>query len=875
MSQEILYTSAPQGLKPGSRGFCTVASTASIAKNLLERLESFSGYRHAFMAHEAQAAQNPVNYAHYHTTVGGRKYHILSRVADAGLDYTQRSNKLAHHVALEPSETENAPGGPAWVMATPGFFVDQWDGQVQTWPVGREPPASERPTRGCRRWQTLTGDAGWGGVLAESALRKGSLMSVIFPAGTPVLELVVESLSLLPQEKRWDVTFSTYFTKAPAGVDCQWRFLLDGTPEATALRRDVRAAVIDLCQPLGQAEGGELVQAARSQAVTPRSRVPSPESLRRTTTETLRPAVAAPQQRADEPKELKLAPLSPTKATRPASPVPAWLPSAKRAKRKRWLPIVAGTLLLVLAVGVSVFIIRPNDQGLQVASLASIKNTQDEISPPAVPLAPDGQSQSQNSAAEPATKKLTRDCPVDEPADPKTSFHHDPPMAPRSPSPFKDIRKRLNKLQLPPTKSTTDPGNLKEETNRELVELAKLFVRDADQCSLRLLGRDFESRDMHENHIAPEEGSKGVWRVWSQQTEMINKKNVKMTPIARLTLRNGKLLFNWELKRPVWDSGPPPFRFACCSLEITAYGMSETCMFESFEFEHKIVDSVMLAGEPEPAIDLDRRGQYPLRLDDDVILELKVRGIEADKYAQSRLTMKDRITTLLVPVPPSCPNASDTRVSCVLSLEGKPTERLSVRSRLVAKSNRLSQKKQTRPGDDPKWELVSFETGLTEKEIEDLQSQAKTDRDAISRFISAKTRTLSKRKQTSDGQALSPGDQSNEAQAFNVYRPPASGTVKPEPSGRSQGSMRRHSDGPPLPVQPSEEEPKWDVQLMNQLKQLDDFLIWCEEMRKLREDFPKKARLDYRLYLRAENRDIDLVSTSGFLDASSSEKARP
>ena len=56
MSHEIIYTSAPQGLKPGSHGFCTVAATAGIAKNLLERLESLSGYRHAFMAEETGGA---------------------------------------------------------------------------------------------------------------------------------------------------------------------------------------------------------------------------------------------------------------------------------------------------------------------------------------------------------------------------------------------------------------------------------------------------------------------------------------------------------------------------------------------------------------------------------------------------------------------------------------------------------------------------------------------------------------------------------------------------------------------------------------------------------------------------------------------------
>jgi hypothetical protein len=61
LSQEILYTSAPQGLKPGSRGFCTVVSTSGMAKNLAERLESLSGYRHAYMPTDADAHLNPVN----------------------------------------------------------------------------------------------------------------------------------------------------------------------------------------------------------------------------------------------------------------------------------------------------------------------------------------------------------------------------------------------------------------------------------------------------------------------------------------------------------------------------------------------------------------------------------------------------------------------------------------------------------------------------------------------------------------------------------------------------------------------------------------------------------------------------------------------
>jgi len=115
VSQEILYTSASKGLKPGSAGFCTVVATRGMAKNLAERLESLTGYRHAFAVHDKNAHRNPVNHAYLKVTVGGRKYHVLSRICDAGQDYSNRSNKLAHHVALEPSEL--VAGGPAWVLA--------------------------------------------------------------------------------------------------------------------------------------------------------------------------------------------------------------------------------------------------------------------------------------------------------------------------------------------------------------------------------------------------------------------------------------------------------------------------------------------------------------------------------------------------------------------------------------------------------------------------------------------------------------------------------------------------------------------------------------------------------------------------------------
>ena len=59
MSQELHYTSVPRGLKPGSRGFCTVAATPHLPGPLVERLEALSGYQPVFPPHDPSAAAQP------------------------------------------------------------------------------------------------------------------------------------------------------------------------------------------------------------------------------------------------------------------------------------------------------------------------------------------------------------------------------------------------------------------------------------------------------------------------------------------------------------------------------------------------------------------------------------------------------------------------------------------------------------------------------------------------------------------------------------------------------------------------------------------------------------------------------------------------
>lgn len=264
MAHEIYYTSAPEGLKPNTRGFCTVAATDSIPRQLWDRLEALSGYRHHHAA--GSGGVNPVLHAHWLLNVAGREYHVLSRVCDAGVDYTQRTNAFAHHVALEP--TELAPAGPAWMLQQPGVVKASWDGRVGSiarnmpLPVGDDGPAP------CRAWATLAGDAGWAGVLAEAFSRNPHKPAcILFSPEQDLLPLMAEAIRLLPHGQRWLATFSTYFTSMPTSASCVWRCCVAGTPAADATQRHVAGGlVLNLADPakLGTVPDSPWVAMARS-----------------------------------------------------------------------------------------------------------------------------------------------------------------------------------------------------------------------------------------------------------------------------------------------------------------------------------------------------------------------------------------------------------------------------------------------------------------------------------------------------------------------------------------------------------------------------------------------------------------------------------
>ena len=84
-------------------------------------------------------------------------------------------------------------------------------------------------------------------------------------SGVHMLPLMNEAIALLPDEDRWKLTFSTYFTSLPAGMECAWRACVPDSEALVAARRSPLNLIIDLTKPLPPAEGGEYVKLARGE----------------------------------------------------------------------------------------------------------------------------------------------------------------------------------------------------------------------------------------------------------------------------------------------------------------------------------------------------------------------------------------------------------------------------------------------------------------------------------------------------------------------------------------------------------------------------------------------------------------------------------
>jgi len=233
MPQQLIYTSAPRGVIAGRSGHCTVARSAAMRDALMLQLEKLSYYQHLSLA---GGQERPIFCCRV-LDLRGSRYHVLTRIQDAGLDFTGRTNFLAHHLVFTPEEIRQ--------YASPPMILRHWSGWVNSWSKDPQLFESEdwsslmavpRASMPAANWQKVTGDAGNGYGLLDT--RAGIAFRVDDIADDQVLALFAESLELLElrdprrdfRASAWQYTFTTSMQEQDNPADFRWRCLHSDNP---------------------------------------------------------------------------------------------------------------------------------------------------------------------------------------------------------------------------------------------------------------------------------------------------------------------------------------------------------------------------------------------------------------------------------------------------------------------------------------------------------------------------------------------------------------------------------------------------------------------------------------------------------------------
>jgi hypothetical protein len=236
MPQQLIYTSAPRGIVAGRSGHCTVARSALMREALMLQLEKFCYYQHLSLS---GGQERPI-FSCRIVDIRGTRFHVLSRIQDAGLDFTGRTNFIAHHLVFTPEEIRQYP--------TPPVILREWPGWVKSWT--KEPQSLEneswtdlialagKSNIPAQTWQRVTGDAVNGYGLLEA--RTGASFRVDDQTDETVLELIAESLELLEvrdsrrdfRSAAWNYTFTTSMQEQDNPADFRWRCIHSDNPAA-------------------------------------------------------------------------------------------------------------------------------------------------------------------------------------------------------------------------------------------------------------------------------------------------------------------------------------------------------------------------------------------------------------------------------------------------------------------------------------------------------------------------------------------------------------------------------------------------------------------------------------------------------------------
>ena len=252
MAWQLVYTSAPALLDSGRTGFGTVAKHEAIRATLQSELERISQF-----SREEGLGKERVIYYYRALDIRGEHYHVLSRIKDAGADYTGRTNHIAHHIVLSDAEVNHVHYEKhctpvdviAWITSN-GLWLNQWNESARLFSSTEEISLAEVfPRYGlpAQTWRSVTGKAANAAILAPGGHEiEGCWILYREDQSSQLLALLGESLCLNPTP--WSISFSTDTQPTDRTEEIQWRGVAEGSPLEMTARQSVRPT-LDLGKP--------------------------------------------------------------------------------------------------------------------------------------------------------------------------------------------------------------------------------------------------------------------------------------------------------------------------------------------------------------------------------------------------------------------------------------------------------------------------------------------------------------------------------------------------------------------------------------------------------------------------------------------------
>lgn len=220
MAFQLVYTSAAKLLDAGRSGYGTVARSKSITPLVVSAIERVSQF-----ANQRGLDRHRVIHVHRRITAGSNRFHVLTRIVDAGADYTGRTNHLAHHLVISQEEAARAAARditPADVLQQ--FpWLGRWDDSARFFDSSEDvvlenfKPDGKDSKR--QSWTSVTRNPAHARLLSfDGAPRTGVL---IVPEGVDSLALLAEALSEFGPQS-WSRSFTTSLETTDELSDLEW-----------------------------------------------------------------------------------------------------------------------------------------------------------------------------------------------------------------------------------------------------------------------------------------------------------------------------------------------------------------------------------------------------------------------------------------------------------------------------------------------------------------------------------------------------------------------------------------------------------------------------------------------------------------------------